>query len=692
MGFFKKFLSDAANELKKNLESTKNEMSNALEEIKQDTINSASNSRDDDEEDDEEPKNLLGDFHDGVLTIREGITKIDDDSLEDYKHLRKIIFPASLEEIDDDAIDNQEELEELDFSRVTKLKTIPDSMVYCETKITQLIIPHGVTKVNDCFLREANPGVKVYVPDTVKEIGCISGNSDNDLIVYLFAHNLDVEEMEPDVKTLYVLPQDYASYARKLKDCESEARLREMPEEAMNIYPVAKSEPDSEPKVTAEPKQEPKFESMPELKSEPQKEETSGASDDGIFSARLEMLIKSALQDGILTEQERAIILRRAEKEGEDPDEVEMIIEARLAEMKQSTSPSEPNIKSESVSSTPKPNVENGGSYEDFLNKKKYEDLLNKKKKELDDAKKVAYDSGANLLKYNTLHKEYTELLAAMKGGAGSISEVLRRVEEEAAARKKAEEEQAKKYVKTEEDEYATSIDIPEGVTIISDWCFLGCSSMESITLPSTIKQIGENAFMNCSALTSIDIPEGVTIIPDYCFSGCSSMESITLPSTIKKIGEYAFDGCSALTSIDIPEGVTIIPKWCFNECKKLNSVTLPTTIKKIEGYAFYECNKVKTISIPNGCERLEELGYFASSPRFFLPPSLCSIDVISTHNNLFIYCFAPQLEELEIFENCLELYVLPQYLDLYKSQAKAERVKIDIKPMPDEYLYFYDN
>ena len=706
MGFFKKFLSDAANELKKNLESTKNEMSNALEEIKQDTINSASNSRDDDEEDDEEPKNLLGDFHDGVLTIREGITKIDDDSLEDYKHLRKIIFPASLEEIDDDAIDNQEELEELDFSRVTKLKTIPDSMVYCETKITQLIIPHGVTKVNDCFLREANPGVKVYVPDTVKEIGCISGNSDNDLIVYLFAHNLDVEEMEPDVKTLYVLPQDYASYARKLKDCESEARLREMPEEAMNIYPVAKSEPDSEPKVTAEPKQEPKFESMPELKSEPQKEETSGASDDGIFSARLEMLIKSALQDGILTEQERAIILRRAEKEGEDPDEVEMIIEARLAEMKQSTSPSEPNIKSESVSSTPKPNVENGGSYED---------LLNKKKKELDDAKKVKYNSGANLLKYNTLHKEYTELLAAME---------------------------SKKYVKvTEEDKYATSIDIPEGVTIIPDYCFSrcsslesitlpstikqigkcafdgcsaltsidipegvtiipdlcfdGCSSMESITLPSTIKQIGTHAFDGCSALTSIDIPEGVTIIPDNCFKGCSSMESITLPSTIKQIGEFAFDGCSALTSIDIPEGVTIIPDYCFVTCKKLNSVTLPTTIKKIGDGAFDECNKLKTISIPNGCERLEELGNLASSPRIFLPPSLCSIDVISTFNHfydLLIYCFAPQLEELEIFENCQELYVLPQYLDLYKSQAEAEEVEIDIKPMPDEYLYYYDN
>ena len=191
---------------------------------------------------------------------------------------------------------------------------------------------------------------------------------------------------------------------------------------------------------------------------------------------------------------------------------------------------------------------------------------------------------------------------------------------------------------------------------------------------------------------TSIDIPEGVTIIPDLCFYGCSSLESITLPSTIKQIDELAFDACSALTSIDIPEGVTIISNWCFCKCKKLNSVTLPTTIKKIEDYAFCDCNKVKTISIPNGCERLEELGYFASSPRIFLPPSLCSIDVISTDNELLIYCFAPQLEELEIFENCQELYVLPQYLDLYKSQAKAERVKIDIKPMPDEYLYFYDN
>ena len=53
----------------------------------------------------------------------------------------------------------------------------------------------------------------------------------------------------------------------------------------------------------------------------------------GIFSDRLEAMIAAALQDGVLTDKERELLKRRAEKEGEDWDEVEMIIEARLAEM-----------------------------------------------------------------------------------------------------------------------------------------------------------------------------------------------------------------------------------------------------------------------------------------------------------------------------------------------------------------------
>ena len=37
-----------------------------------------------------------------------------------------------------------------------------------------------------------------------------------------------------------------------------------------------------------------------------------------VFSPRLEELIHAALQDGVLTDHEKEVILRRAEKEGED--------------------------------------------------------------------------------------------------------------------------------------------------------------------------------------------------------------------------------------------------------------------------------------------------------------------------------------------------------------------------------------
>ena len=49
-----------------------------------------------------------------------------------------------------------------------------------------------------------------------------------------------------------------------------------------------------------------------------------------MYSEKLEEVISAALADGNLTEQKRKIIMRRAEKEGEDVEEVMMLVESRL--------------------------------------------------------------------------------------------------------------------------------------------------------------------------------------------------------------------------------------------------------------------------------------------------------------------------------------------------------------------------
>jgi hypothetical protein len=58
------------------------------------------------------------------------------------------------------------------------------------------------------------------------------------------------------------------------------------------------------------------------------------------------------------------------------------------------------------------------------------------------------------------------------------------------------------------------------------------------------VKEIGEDAFCGCSSLTSITIPSSVTEIGDYAFYGCSKLSSITIPPLLTEIGEGAFDGC----------------------------------------------------------------------------------------------------------------------------------------------------
>ena len=53
-----------------------------------------------------------------------------------------------------------------------------------------------------------------------------------------------------------------------------------------------------------------------------------------MFSKELEEIIEAALADGVLTDKERAVLHKRAQAEGVDPDELDVVIDGRLAKMK----------------------------------------------------------------------------------------------------------------------------------------------------------------------------------------------------------------------------------------------------------------------------------------------------------------------------------------------------------------------
>ena len=88
---------------------------------------------------------------------------------------------------------------------------------------------------------------------------------------------------------------------------------------------------------------------------------------------------------------------------------------------------------------------------------------------------------------------------------------------------------------------------IPEGVTMIGDHAFWGCSGLTSVTLPKSLTAIEMCAFQACTGLTGIVIPAGVCRIGEDAFAECTALARVTLPAGLEDIAPDAFAGCDQL-------------------------------------------------------------------------------------------------------------------------------------------------
>ncbi len=133
------------------------------------------------------------------------------------------------------------------------------------------------------------------------------------------------------------------------------------------------------------------------------------------------------------------------------------------------------------------------------------------------------------------------------------------------------------------------SITLPASVKSIGDYAFSGCYLLEKVTAPA-VSEIGVGAFYNCNKLTDFDngTERPLTSIGKYAFFGCESLanpftEEACASASIKTIGDYAFYGCNALDNVHIPESVESIGSYAFYNCSSLVSVYLGEKLKVTE-------------------------------------------------------------------------------------------------------------
>lgn len=141
------------------------------------------------------------------------------------------------------------------------------------------------------------------------------------------------------------------------------------------------------------------------------------------------------------------------------------------------------------------------------------------------------------------------------------------------------------------------TLKLSQNLKVIGSYAFSSCSAESSLELPNTLTTINDHAFNAFKGNFSIKIPDSVTTMREYAFS-YSTFNKIEFGIGIKEIINNACVNCSLLESIIIPEGIKTLRAWCFGNCTKLSSITLPSSINTIENAAFYGCSSLKEMTI----------------------------------------------------------------------------------------------
>ncbi len=144
---------------------------------------------------------------------------------------------------------------------------------------------------------------------------------------------------------------------------------------------------------------------------------------------------------------------------------------------------------------------------------------------------------------------------------------------------------------------------IPEGVSIIEDYAFLGCDSMETLTLGYDVEDIGLYAFQNCVNLKTVSVNDALGVVSAGAFKGCVSLTAMDFSeSTLATIGYEAFSDCVALAEVKLCETISEIGDYAFQGTslktisfdKNINSVGVNSflNVKTFEGFEVVGKNK----------------------------------------------------------------------------------------------------
>jgi len=241
---------------------------------------------------------------------------------------------------------------------------------------------------------------------------------------------------------------------------------------------------------------------------------------------------------------------------------------------------------------------------------------------------------------------------------------------------------------------------LPDTLTRLGNYAFANCESITSITIPSSVTEMGDNPFVGCSDELDLEIEDNGAApyftqgnclisrqdnllvtgfsdssIPDFIVTIGNraffekGIVTIVLPETLRSIKAYAFASCGDLTGLELPPGIEEIDKSSFSDCISLETVTIPDRYRNdniyrniILGESIFEgCVALTSVELPESFTTISaRMFYGCSSLTTIDLSSMTSIGeyAFSDCSSLTVIVLLPTIEEIDAgaFSDCISL------------------------------------
>ena len=164
------------------------------------------------------------------------------------------------------------------------------------------------------------------------------------------------------------------------------------------------------------------------------------------------------------------------------------------------------------------------------------------------------------------------------------------------------------------------SISLPSTLTEIGEYAFSGSTSLTDCKLPANLKEIEIYAFQNCTSLEDVVFPEGLTTIRAFAYYG-SGIKSVNFPDSLTSLGKQViiisdtevgsvFYNCKNLESVTFGSGLTATGRNNFSGCSSLKELDLGSSITTVSSSSFLG-TFITTLVLPENVTSVETLAFF---------------------------------------------------------------------------------